>query len=243
MIVTPYSALDTSADLAPTQANFPCLKHFWKCDEAAGSNPLVDAIAGSNFPAVTLTKPDAYSVDGTYLGSALSAESALFTNIGTTPFIFLAVGKFAAATVNIQDQTTGAIVEISQAGAKIAADGVTFRPAILTTFTNNSDTRGRAIVVTAFGSATGMQQVECDVDGTTTNTQKDISGSAASLPFTGTAGNQAALTIGSTSTALYGMALFTFTAIPANYAAALSWMSYQWSVGNKVIYPGWKGIS
>lgn len=236
MIITPYGALDTADQLAPTQANFPCLKHFWKCDEAAGTAPVVDSILGCNFPSVAITKPDAYSVDFTNLAG--TSPVSLY-NINTTPFILLAVGKFGAAGPTIQDQTTGAAIQLSAAGATISADGGTFRPTVLTAFTSNSDARGRAIVVTAFGSATGMQQLECDVDGTTTNTQKDISGAAANLVMSGVP----ILGIGAASTAFYGMALFTFTAIPANYAAALSWMSYQWSIGNKVIYPGWKGIS
>lgn len=240
MIITPYSdnsKFSSGGVWEPTADNFPALKHFWKCTEAAGSNVSVrDAIGNVHFTAGTLTNPDANSIDATLTGVA---SAGTFTAIGTTPFILLTVGKFSGSGVLFQDDTDGSTIDLNQAGAKIADDGATYRPSVLTTFNSNSDARGRAIVVTTFGGATGMQQVECDVDGSNTNTQKDISGAAASLPFAGGAGH-CTTSVGVTVTAIYGMALFTFAAIPDNYLSAISWMSHQWANGNKWIYPGWR---
>lgn len=42
----------------------------------------------------------------------------------------------------------------------------------------------------------------------------------------------------------YGLALFVFdNGLPSDYKQALRWMRAQWIAGNKVLWPGWKGLS
>ena len=43
-----------------------------------------------------------------------------------------------------------------------------------------------------------------------------------------------------TGVVCYGMAIFSFAKLPTDVLAAISWMSYHWRNGNKVIYPPWK---
>jgi hypothetical protein len=38
----------------------------------------------------------------------------------------------------------------------------------------------------------------------------------------------------------FGMATFEFTTPPADWFTAVDWMTKQWSVGNKALYPGWR---
>jgi len=239
MIITPLSALVTSTKNPPTRTEYPCLRNFWKCEEATGAASLVDAIAGNNVVAAITRTADGFGVDFTATGAVVSGTMGTLS----TPFIFMCVGSFNGATAGpfFQDGTTGASLDLTKTGGAISQAGAPV-PAILTAFTQDATTRGRAIAVTTFNNATGMTQVQVDTVATMTATAKDISGGQTSIPMT-TAGGTT-LTYAAAAAALYGMAIFTFaTTVPANYQAAIAWMAHQWSRGNKVIYPGWKGLS
>ena len=42
---------------------------------------------------------------------------------------------------------------------------------------------------------------------------------------------------------LYGLAIFEFTSLPANWIVGSQWMGNQWTKGNRVLYPAWSGLS
>jgi hypothetical protein len=43
--------------------------------------------------------------------------------------------------------------------------------------------------------------------------------------------------------ACYGYAVFEFTTLPSDYLLASTWMAQEWKRGNRVIWPGWIGLT
>ena len=242
-ILHPYSDTTKFASggiWEPTLANFPCLRNWWKAEEAQGAATLVDAIAGNNLTATISRTGDGFGVDFTSTISRLSGTMGTIS----TPFLFMAVGKFPTGTgLFLQDQTTGASMNLQTLGGAVSVAGTPL-PSPLTVFTADTTTRGRALIVSAFSSATGFSQVEVDTSATKTATlDKDISGASAVTSIPMTTANDTLFSYPANATALYGAAIFTFAAIPGNWQSAVAWMTNEWAAGRKVIYPGWKGVS
>lgn len=245
MIIKPYTQFDSADELAATTANFPSLKHFFACNETSGTT-LTDSVSGNTITAAAMT----FVANGVVPNPGAAANlaySGTLTAPGTDSFVLLAVGKFNG-TAAIQYGTvasTGGIA-LTRAQAISLFDGA--NECAGTAFTDGTTTTyGRANTVDNGGGAAWVTQQ--NFEATTTSTITTLAGVAASTatPATiagGIAVVDASLRFDSNTTALYGLALFTFAgALPVNTAAAVAWMTYQWANGNKVIYPGWKGLA
>lgn len=244
----PYSdssQYDTGGLYAPTSGNFPAAKLFFQCNEAAATNTLTDVIQGSVITYAGLTKPDAYSV----VSSTTTAQTTSGTAIAIdSPFVYFVVAKGAFPTHRL-GITTGTYFNVSTTNPAIL-DGQSSAEARGTNFTLNtaSTIYGRANVLSAFDSATGQTTYEFTTT-TTASALADTATDATSFGTVALANPMTNLQFGAsgfqqgTGTATYGILFMKFTAIPSNLKAGLAWMTYQWSVGNKWIYPGWKGVS
>lgn len=246
MIIKPYSAFAKEDFVS---ADFPAVKHFFQCDEAAGTNTLSDVVGDVviNFAGLTRST-DGFAVEST--STAAQVTSGTWSAPGTKPFVLFAVGAFSAATngvlfgsatgSNITLKGTAPAVTNSTLGAVCSATAATLVTA---------DTiYGRAMVISAYNTLTGQALYEFN----TTNTATALTATPTDNTSIGSTAltEMAALTMGAnafqlqgTSSKLYGVCFMEFTTLPADLLAGLAWMAYQWSVGNKVIYPAWRGLS
>lgn len=244
MIYTPYSALVTPAQLAPTAANFPCLRAFFPCTETSGAT-LTDTIGGVTLACAGLSNSNAFSVRTT-TGTPQAMIGSLPAP-GTTPFIVFAVGEFDTGNFRLGDSTlptvrlTAASPTVQNSLGLESANGTAFA------LTTASTVYGRAMVISAYNTAsTGQRTYEAPltaVPTALTATPTDAT-NASVLPLPSMGSMSTAWTMASGKN-LYGIALFTFTVMPAaaSLQSAFAWMTKQWSIGNKAIYPAWKGIS
>lgn len=250
-IIIPYSdstKYSKGGIYAPNSTNFPCAKLFFQCNEAAGTNTLTDVIQGAVLTYAGLTKPDSYST----VSSTTSAQTTSGTTIAIdSPFVWFVVAKgtFPQHRLGSTAASTSTYVSVNSTNPVIA-DGVTAAEARGTNPTLNTvgTIYGRAMVLSAFNTATGQTTYEF----TTTTTASALASTATDAtsfgaialtnPMTGITFGASGWQQG-TGTATYGMAFLKFSTIPSSLKAGLAWMTYQWSVGNKWIYPGWKGLS
>lgn len=247
MIIHPYTNSknyqSTGATWSANSTNFPACKLFFPCNEAAATNTLTDTQQGASLACATLTKPDAFSITS----ATTTGQTSTGTNFNLdTPFLLFAVAKGAFPNIRLGISTAGYASLITATPTVDNGGAETCRG---TAFTLNTagTIYGRANVITAFNSATGQTTYEFTTTSTASalaNTPTDATNFATSALTTdgvftfGASGWQQG-----TGTAIYGMAFFKFSAIPSNLKSALAWMTYQWSIGNKWIYPGWKGVS
>lgn len=170
------------------------------------------------------------------------------------PFVYLQVGKFGATgdgTITLGDKVFGPAIYLSSSSAAllVGSDGWSYGGGPVTA---TSATIGKAMIVSDYNSATGSQYIEC-YPGTNgaftafTPGRTDQTIDPVVTPLVLDTLESATATKWSSSPqveGIYGAALFIFqTAIPHNYVSAISWMVREWVRGNKVIYPGWKGVS
>lgn len=250
-IYTPYSKLATSP-IPINSTNFPCLKHFWQCSQSDITNKyLADAVGTVNLNAAGIAAgTDSYSVAPNQAASG-STKSGTITPPNGKQFMLFSVGKFGANGFTLGDTSSGPGINLNQgASNSVAAASGKLYPG--TAMTNSSSIYGRALIVTNYNSATGMQTLQCDTSATytaetATTTANDSLASGVALSADNLASLEGASNkwaCSATVTSLYGAALFIFAnGLPSDYRSAIAWMTYQWSIGNKVIYPGWYSIA
>lgn len=237
MIITPSSKLATSPIAFP-----PCLKHFWQCNETSGTT-LTDAVNG-----VILNGMAAPTFGTGYVnpgGTTTPTITGTLTNPLTKTCMLLAVGQFNGGLFRLGPSINGAI-QLTQSGATLLADtSGTVCPTTVTAYTNSASDMSRTIVVDAWNSATGMRQIECDTVATYTLKATNETNSAPGITtFSFGPTTSSAWGCPNTVTRLYGVAFFVFTgAVPADVRAAIAWMTKEWALGNKAIYPGWLNVA
>lgn len=239
MIITPYSALDTEAELAVTAANFPALKHFFQCDEAAGATSISDVIGGVVVPTNALTKPDANSISAsaggvTYADAALTSGS--WASPGTKKTILFAVGQFGIASkVWIGNAAATPALGLSgQITSSAATNGST---TILGTALTGGAVYGIGMLVDWAGNLTTFEAIGTGASAYSAKTPVAMTGLTTSGTIPATVN-----IVGCTS--MYGFAIFEFDgALPTDVASAVTWMTNKWIAGEKVIYPGWKDLT
>jgi len=236
----PLSALNTTDELAPTQANFPALQHFFPFDEASGATTITDSVGG-----VVIT-PDSLTVDGTKAsvitcGADTALTSGSWAAAGTNEVLMCVMGTWTDA--GTYDLAIG-----SQAGA-----GVRYR--MFETVRIFDD--GTTNLTDTTDIADGTDAIAYMYSDTTSATKGIYTGTAAAAGDTAVGGTGdgtaqvASLAAPSdlitldTFTNVYGIAIFHFatTPIAAEVSQALLWMRNEWAVGNKTIYPGWKNVA
>lgn len=235
--IKPYSSPSIPA---ATAANFPALKHFFKCDEAAGATSMTDSIGGVVAPTSVIAKPDAYSISpvtpGQNLASAATLTAGRWVSPGSKPVLMFAVGQFGAASQlamgNVSQNNhlylTGSIVGgqvQDNAGLSITATALT---------------GGAVYGIGMYYDGTNLTSFECKADGTTAYSAKTP------VAMTGwtSVGTISSLFSNTSVTSHYGFAVFHFTtALPGDIRSAVTWMTAQWKAGNKAIYPGWAGLT
>lgn len=246
MIIRPYSdpALHgTGGSCEATAKNFPSLKHFWKCGQSdIGTTKLTDAMGIAHLSSATAIQtpaaPDGFSVFPS-VANGSPVTGTLYAP-GTHNCIFLAVGQFSTAGLIYGGM--GAVGGISLTAAQTASvyDGTnTLNNSVNGAFTSSSSIYGRAL---AIDWSTGVTSFEA----TTTSTITTKTQTAIGLLSGGVAAVNASWNCSSTITNLYGGCFIAFAgALPPNtfIASMLAWLTYQWSVGNKYMYPGLKGIA
>lgn len=247
----PYSKI-ASATLVPANStNFPVLKHFWPCNQSEiGLGYLTDSINGVllNKPTGTISAPAAPDGFSVFPNQPVTSTTitGTFQTIGSKNCILMAVGKFASGGFNLGNAAgvVGAI-NVLQTQTACLMDGTnTLSNASNGAFTNSASIYGRALAVTWSGNAQSFEA-------TTTSTITTKTGTATSTATPGTiAGGIATLdtmwSCPSATTNLYGVALLIFGGAlpPATFIASmLAWTTYEWSIGNKIIYPGLKGMT
>ena len=252
MIIHPYTNSknyqSTGATWSANSTNFPACKLFFPCNEIAASTTLVDTQQYATLAVASLTR-----TTNTF---GIKTTSGAKTTTGTSitldaPFFLFAVcdGGGTYPTITIGGASGGTQIALNTGGPSIT-DGTSGAVATGTIFTLNtaSNIYGRANVLTAFNSSTGQTTYEFTTTSTASalaNTATDVTsagGVALTNPLSsfnfGASGWNPSSTNG-----IYGIAFFKFATIPTNLKSGLAWMTYQWSIGNKWLYPAWKGVS
>lgn len=246
MIITPYSnsSLYTSGGLCEANAtNFPALKHFWKCDQSdIGTTQLTDAMGAAHLSSATAIQtpaaPDGFSV----FPSVANGSPVIGTLYapGTKNCILLAVGRFSTAGIIYGGMGTTGGISLTAAQTASVYDGTnTLNNSANGAFTASASIYGRALAIDWAAGATSFEA-------TTTSTITTKTQTAIGLLSGGVAAVNPTWNCSSTITNLYGACFIAFAgALPSNtfIAGMLAWLTYQWSVGNKVMYPGLKGVA
>lgn len=263
-VTIPYSSIATNNLIPATAANFPSLKHFWPCNQSEiGLGFLTDSIAGVKLNKSTGTiaapaSPDGFSVYPNQANSGTTVTGTLYTpTADTNSIILFGVMKSTSGTLTVGfilgDSVNGNAATLASAGTASFTDGTNNVACTAFTGTTQSVIYGRALAMHTWNDATasashGIQSFEANTTtlGTALSRLTSVATVSAFNPthFTSWgASNGWACTTAITN--LYGYAMFSFTAArtPAEILDAVTWMTYQWSIGNKVIYPGWKGVS
>lgn len=237
MIITPYSALDTEAELAVTTASFPALKHFFQCDEAAGARSMTDIVGGVVVPTSALTKPDANSISAN-AGSVTVSDAALtsgsWVSPGTKKTILFAVGQFVIASKVWLGSGVGtpALGLSGQTTSCSASNGTT---SITGTALTGGAVYGIGMLVDWAGNLTTFEAIGTGASAYSAKTPVAMTGLSSSGTIPSTVNFNGI-------TSMYGFAVFEFDgALPTDVASAVTWMTNKWITGEKVIYPGWKG--
>ena len=249
-IIHPYSdstKYATGGIWEPTAANFPGVPHFFKCDEAATTLTVSDSIGNVVLSGPTaFAKTDNYSIKITT--GADRASAGTWTTFPTAGFGLFMVGKLGTGNVSIGGATNSDYITLT-GSASNAVMVNTVNTGIYTgtnfTLTTAGTIYGRANVVSAFNTTSGQTTYEF----TTTTTASALANTSTSATSSGGTAMTAGPAFGTGATTwnlaanidVYGILIFKFAAIPSDLKAALAWMTYQWSIGNKWIYPGWKG--
>lgn len=231
--------LDNESELAPTAANFPSLKHFFDAETLALTDTSwTDSVGGVVVPMGTVSAgDDDYSrsvVSNPVVDAAITGN---WVQPGTTPVVMLGMGTHAnqgwiigsSGASNISD----AIRLVSIAGA-----GGIFDDSVGTADIFDNLTAATSMIATAFDVGGNINSYE--YDGTVLDTAN--TGNATTNATTLDAIGDVA---GFNATKHYGVAIFHFANLPSDgdMRSAIAWMYERWIVGEKVIWPGWKGRS
>lgn len=247
MLITPYSSILGATQVA---SDYPSVKHFFKCDEAAGASgsSIYDSFGGvSQTTTAVITKPDAYSIDTTT--SSASVLTGTITPIGTKITMIFAVGTWSiasgwafgdgsgyntASTSRITAAVSGTGGGISDATntlspTALALGAGTFGIGGIVDFTGNyrlfgTDSTGASWVLPA-GSA--------------------VSTATPATLASGISSTGLKLLVPSGHTKQYGFMMCQFATMPSDaFLQAMSiWQTKNWLVGNKAVYPGLKGLA
>lgn len=245
---------------APTAANFPALKHFFKFNSAAAA--VTDAIAGVILNDAGLTvnvanadgtltlggtknvitgaweTPNAKKIVVIHIAKPTSASQLTFVAGSSTSFTsnattgFRTAGASATGVGAVSDGTTYAATPTVAAG--IAGDGTAIQIRVL------------ALDLGTDGTGTTLGATSFNFDGTTWAAQTAVDISAiTTIGALGAGGNVGGATLNPAS-----LQVWYFTAMPsaADIKAAALWtrgMITNSPSGTpmKVAYPGWAGIS
>jgi hypothetical protein len=227
MIIKPYSALDTSAELAQNTSNFPAVKHFFQCTEQSGLT-LTDSVGGVVVTASSMTFPDTYSVNPVRADAAVT--SGTWASLTADSLLFVVGNPGVAGAIAFGNPTSGQ-------GDMIAINAFT-TPSVRKTATTVNATAITANAQHAHGMLIdfGGNVTSFDTNGGTYNAKAPVA-------LTGVA-NASAMQARMTAngyTSIYGMLIMSFSSgLPDDIKAGVLWMYAQWIAGNKVIYPGWK---
>jgi len=234
MIIKPYSTVAAESFVA---ADYPCVQMFFPVNETSGAT-LTDAVGGGSVG--TLANHSFNGTKVSFTGAASLAADPVFGSVtlGSSDGILFAVADLTTSSyVHMQDSGAATVIKLGTATASpTISDGsgsVTIPDAAPTVgvvghalfVMPGTSGEGRFDSCTASAYTAGTL-TDADVDITTMTTPMT------DLGFAFASGG-----------ALYGIAFFKFTTIPADYKAAIAWMTAEWQLGNKVIYPGWKGLS
>lgn len=250
MKIIPYSALDTEAQLAPTQANFPALRHLFKCDEATqasawrmydsiGNVVLGNASTGlTNNGDGTLSLTGAGSlISGTW--SPIAAGNKVLTLILGKPTVAtnsFTMGSVAAAT-------NFGIRSVSSSTPTASANDVSTR---VGTTTGAGNSAARAVCsFFNFGSATGIGSYT--FAGGASVTAIAAIGDVSAAVFTAGFQPEAISTLSATMNPAL-IAVMHFATLPSDLEmqAMVAWMYNNTLVNSahsKTIYPAFKGRS
>ena len=232
----PLSALDSPTELAPTQANFPALKHFFPIDETLGDT-ITDSVGGV---VITPTSAPTFSggkADDITTGAADALTSGSWAPAGTKSILLMLLSTRAAthdvilgtagvdSSIRTRNVTASIFVGASGVVAESSFFAGTGTDEILTYALNSlSTTKGLNILTT---SETTHTLIRAGQNGTSAGLMNSF---ADKITLTG-------------HTDVYGMAIFHFDTYPDDIEQAAFWMQAEWAKGNKVIYPGWKNKS
>lgn len=242
MPTLPTSKDYTDLDIAQTKANFPFLKHFWRCEETSGL--LLNDSAGTAHINLLSATPPAFGVGsygGRFVKPNLGSNAGFFTTIPediTGPAIVFAVLNTSAAGVIIGN--TSDVRAVLGQTQPILADADTTAGVAGGAYAAIATTPGmRANIVTAWNSLTGQITYVCGVSADSAGaTAAGSTSGIGSLNYS--AATAVHFTCNNTVSELYMFGIMEFvSAIPGDYLTALAWMTKQAAIGNKVIYPGW----
>lgn len=244
--VSDSARFGTGGIWAPTSANFPCAKNFLQMKEPSG-NSLYDVIKEVSVTGLTGTISSADSGKGI----SLSTNS---TNIATPAGYWGAIGTFASMFMTVQ-QIVGAVSSAhvlraglttgARIGLHTATNGLTFNDgtaSFLATPTGIASGAKVALAATNFFSGGNANPVIKAYDFSDFSYTSVAATPAASTGITISDG----LTINGVTvlSAVYGQALFVFAGgLPTDIDVAIKWMAHHWALGNKWIYPAWKGLA
>lgn len=267
MIIKPTSAIITELDgMTSTEygamlaADYPCVKHLWQCNQSEiGLGYLTDIVQGvllnkSSGTVAAPAAPDGFSVYPNHTAATTAITGTLQAPNGS-PFMFFQVAIATTGGIALGDTvaTNGPGIGLARTAANAI---VTNTPAVYpgTAWTTADTTiMGRALFVSNYNSASGMQTFSANA--TSTNTAHAATTTADSTPTTPEAlsANPLASLDGSTNKwacgtgvqNLYMAGLFIFTTAPTatQVQSWLAWMTYYASIGKKYVPPSMKGIA
>lgn len=248
MIATPISrtladpALYASgAPYEPIAANFPAIKYWFKCNEAANATSMVDAILGATVACSAITKSsDGFAIDpGTV--SAVTPTVATLPNPGTKAIVFFGVMK-SGGSQGFSQGTAGSGSRARVYGATstcgIAAGGSSLLSGGTLTISTTLGMLGLIVGPNGTGDVRGFQCVHSSLAVTiNAGSANTLTPPISDLPNT--------LSITATATDIYGLCMWHFTTLPSDTVLAdgFRWMTKNWVAGNKWLYPGWAGLS
>ena len=227
---------------AAIAANFPCVKHFWRITETSGST-ITDTAGGR---ICTLTSPTWGTANAVVPAPGGASNSAItggaLTNPGTSPIILMGVGKFNSTNALIYGSNGLGAVSLSKAATTSLTDGNN-------TLAGTAFTDGTTTIYGRANACDWTNQQNFEATATATITALAAVATTAATPASiagGIADIDEVLRFDANTTALYGLMFIKFAGTLPNAAfikSMLAWHTYQWSNGNKWIYPGLKGVA
>lgn len=260
MNIRPLSNL-TAADFAaggtyePTAANFPALKHFFPLNDAtqayAGTNLTISDAVGN------IVIGQATPTTGTLTNNAdgsLTSNNAMTTLVGgawaVPNFKCIVLFFMGKATTANRGVVVGSVTAATNKGFRVHPNAATVpeivgNGEIVTATAQTSGDSTPAIYVQTFmpGIDNGIKGY--NFNGTTYNAIAGSGNFTEASWTTGLTEIDAAVNMGCLLDGAYMAGVLHFTNEPSDIRAAMTWMYNQaiTSPYNKLIYPGWKGLS
>jgi hypothetical protein len=234
----------------PTVANYPALKHFWKCDEGDGLD-IVCSVTGATYRSDGDMSWTANANALTYIqgAGANSANGlvagALFTPVATSKHVYLAVlGPLLAAgedTFGVAFGVSGATTRVvhlrSRVGAKTWIAGPT-NTVVAATTTPLEIAHSLAVTTSYAGTTLSANVIQ---NGAVTAAVDDAT---ATQPSTyGDAANFICMAGLANDLVVYGIAVFEFASLPPNVAHLTHECLGLWTSGSKVLPLGLLGVA